>query len=248
MVDTRESRASARETKFVLDAALGARVREWARNHLAADPYGSGPFGDEYHTSSLYFDNDAFDVFHRRGSFGRAKYRIRRYSGAPYAFVERKMRRANLLVKRRTKVGLDLMAVLEQGALPAGSPAWWFHERLSVRRLRPSCLISYHRTARALATPTGPARLTVDDGIHARAASDFSLTDVSQSGEPVLPGQVIVEFKYRGDLPDIFRALTTALALDGQTASKYRLGMMALGHVLAAGDPLEPAEMNMVRE
>jgi hypothetical protein len=248
MVNTRESRASAKEKKFVVDAATGDKVREWARTFLNADPYGSGPFDDEYHTSSLYFDNAALDVFHRRGSFGRAKYRIRRYSGADYAFIERKMRRPNLLVKRRTQVGLEIISALQRNELPKESPAQWFRERVIVRRLVPACLVSYHRTARAISTANGLARLTVDDDIHAMPAADFSLLDAMADGETILPGQLIIELKYRGELPRIFQRLVRAFQLEGQTASKYRLAMMSLGHELAESDAREPAEVNVVRK
>jgi hypothetical protein len=244
MVDTRESRASATEKKFVLDAVLGGQVREWARARLKADPHGSGPFGDEYLTESLYFDNDRLDVFERRGSFGRAKYRIRRYSGANYAFLERKLRRPNLLVKRRTQVELDTVAAIEHGAVGRSSPARWFYERLQVRRLTPACLLSYHRTARAMATPNGLARLTVDDGLHVMPAQGFSLPDATLTGVPILPGSVILELKYRGILPDIFQELVRTFSLDGQTASKYRLGMMALGHERADEDGQPAAALN----
>jgi hypothetical protein len=243
MADTRESRACATEKKYVLDAATGAQVREWARARLEADPYGSGPDGDEYLTSSLYFDNDRHDVFHRRGSFGRAKFRIRRYSGADYVFIERKLRRPKLLVKRRTQVDLGTIGLIERGEVRRDSPAWWFYERLQMRRLAPSCLLSYHRTARAIATPNGLARLTVDDGIQVVQADGFLLPAVRSLGESILPGQVILELKYRGVLPQAFQDLIRTFSLLGQTASKYRLGMMALGHQLSDSDPREPAEL-----
>ncbi len=246
MTETREARASATETKFVLDAARGADVREWARRFLKADPYGAGAFGDEYHTASLYLDTAALDVFHRRGSFGRAKFRIRRYSGADYAFVERKMRRPNLLVKRRMQVGLEVLRDIERGTIPGGAPAWWFQERVRVRKLIPSCLLSYHRTARGVALPAGLARLTVDDGLLVEPASRFRL-DGNESGVPVLAGQVILELKYRGVFPAIFQELVRTFHLQRTAASKYRLGMAALGHALP-GAPPRPCEGEGVGE
>ena len=77
---------------------------QWARTFLGADPHGTGPFGDEYRTSTLYFDTAEGHVFHRWGSYGRAKYRIRRYGDSNVAFLERKLRRPGMLVKRRTQV------------------------------------------------------------------------------------------------------------------------------------------------
>jgi len=228
----------------VIETAVGLQIREWARARLDADPHGSGPFDDEYHTSSLYFDTARLDVFHRRGSFGRAKFRIRRYSGADYAFIERKMRRPNLLVKRRTQVALAMLAAIERGELPRDSPAKWFHQRLHMRRLSPACLLSYHRTARGVMTTNGLARLTVDDGLHVMPASEFVLPESGATGAPILPGHIILELKYRSPLPDIFQELITTFGLQGRAASKYRLGMLALGHEFAVPDSREPADIN----
>lgn len=247
MLDTRESRASASESKFVLDTALAAHVRQWAREHLHPDAYGAGPFGDEYRTSSLYFDTRTFDVFHRRGSYGRGKYRIRRYAGANYVFLERKMRRPGLLVKRRTQMPVEVLARLADGEIRKGEPGHWFAERLRVRALEPACRLSYHRTARGLMTEGGLARLTLDDGIRVEPADRIALPEGGVDGTPVLDGRVILELKFRGALPPIFEALVRTFDLRVQTASKYRLGMLALGHVLAPSDPREESELDSVR-
>ena len=61
MAHSREVRPYAHELKFLLDEDVAARIREWARTHLDRDPHGNGPFGDEYHTASVYFDTDGFD-------------------------------------------------------------------------------------------------------------------------------------------------------------------------------------------
>src|SRR5688572_9002893 len=70
----------ATELKFALDTEGAAAVREWARTELVPDPHAADAEGDGYHTTSLYFDTEDLDVFFRRGSHGRAKYRIRRYN------------------------------------------------------------------------------------------------------------------------------------------------------------------------
>ncbi len=44
-----------------------------------------------------------------------------------------------------------------------------------------------------------------------------------------MPDRLILELKYRGVPPAIFRQLVEEFALDPQTASKYRLGVVALG-------------------
>src|SRR5262245_25997000 len=111
--DLRETRSYAREIKFLIDASLAAEIQEWMRTNLEADENGTGPFADQYSTSSLYFETPQFDVFHRRGSFGRSKYRIRRYGLADAMFLERKFRTDRLLAKRRTAVPLTDFRCLE---------------------------------------------------------------------------------------------------------------------------------------
>ena len=44
----------------------------------------------------------------------------------------------------------------------------------------------------------------------------------------VLPGQMILELKYRQHPPAIFKRLVEEFALEATRASKYRLGMTAL--------------------
>jgi hypothetical protein len=95
--DLRETRVYAREIKFVIDTSLASEIQQWMRANLEPDENGTGPFGDEYATSSLYFETPKFDVFHRRGSYGRSKYRIRRYGLADSMFLERKFRTDRLL-------------------------------------------------------------------------------------------------------------------------------------------------------
>src|SRR4051812_19287964 len=100
--EIRENRAFASEIKFIVPGRAIDGLRAWARGRLRPDPYGGGPFGDTYQTNSLYFDTGRFDVLHRRGSFGRSKYRVRRYGSASEVFLERKLKKSDLVTKRRS--------------------------------------------------------------------------------------------------------------------------------------------------
>ena len=102
-LNVRENRALASEIKFVVTAEQAEGIAGWARTRLGADPNAGGE-NDVYRITSLYFDTDGFDVFHRNGSFGRGKYRVRRYDTSKSAFLERKLKTHNLVCKRRTKV------------------------------------------------------------------------------------------------------------------------------------------------
>jgi len=231
---TRETRAFANEIKFVVDQDLGGRIREWARANLQPDPHGHGPFADEYRTTSLYFDTERHDVFHRRGSHGRAKYRVRRYGDADSIFLERKLRKPNMLIKRRTIASLELLDHLKDEDVDPSWPGEWFHRRLLVRRLNPVCLVSYHRTARA-SVNGDIARLTLDDDV--RAVSTAAARFADEAGAEVFEGRMILELKYRHALPSIFKRLVEAFSLETAPASKYRLSMEALGHVAVGQVP-----------
>jgi hypothetical protein len=231
VADTRETRARASETKFLVEPQLADQIRHWARTHLEADPHGNGPFADEYLTSSLYFDTPSLDVLRRNGSYGRAKYRIRRYSNGDFAFLERKLRRPKLVAKRRTKVDLPELAVLENGHLPQAWNGAWFVRRLRARGLRPTCQVTYHRTARGVIDDGGPARLTLDDSIRAHAIEGVKFSD--QLGVAVADPRLVLELKFRGYMPAAFKRLIEEFSLTQAAASKYRFGMAALGHVVS---------------
>jgi hypothetical protein len=78
------------------------------------------------------------------------------------------------------------------------------------------------------------ARLTIDDDL--RAVSTDAALFRDEPGRAIFGGQMIVELKYRHHLPAIFKHLVEAFALEAQPASKYRLSMAALGHVLPGDD------------
>ena len=229
---TREMRGLASEIKFLVTPAVARDIRAWARLRLNADPHGEGASGDEYRTTSLYFDTPALDVFERRGSYGRAKYRVRRYGEAEFLFLERKMRTSALLAKRRTHIALDDLSLLDEPRFDGAWAGEWFHRRLQARRLAPACQVSYLRTARVAATPDGPARLTLDEDLRALPAS--GLTFSAEAGAAVLDQHVILELKYRAATPTLFKHLIEEFRLDPQPISKYR---MALGRLRGVVEP-----------
>ena len=226
-VHLRETRAHAREIKFVVDAARGPEVQAWMRANLAPDEFGSGPEHDQFETSSLYFETGAFDVFHRRGSYGKSKYRVRRYGASPIMFLERKFRTERVLIKRRTTAAVE---DFERIAGNAPDPAWygyWFHRRLVARRLNPLVQVSYVRTARLGTSPHGKVRMTIDFDLRVLPLPDRAF--LPGTGMPLLEGQNIIEVKYCVNLPPVFRQLISQFALTTQPISKYRAGLSLLG-------------------
>lgn len=226
VLHARETRSGASELKFTIDAQLAARIAAWARARLPPDPHGGGPFGDEYAVTSLYFDTPARDVLHGRGSFGRSKYRVRRYGDSSHVFLERKLRRPGLLHKRRTLIELADLPWLRHGNTPAGWAGRWFQRRMQARGLSPACAIRYARIARVLPANGSTARLTIDDRIEVCRADALAFPQ----GEPAreLGDLVVLELKFRGDPPVVFKALLEEFGVSPTTTSKYRRGMAAL--------------------
>jgi hypothetical protein len=223
----RETRPFASEVKFIVDQPTGAAIRAWVRAHMDADPHGAGPFNDEYRTTSLYFDTDSGDVFHRRRSFGRSKYRARRYDILPYVFLERKLRKPGILVKRRTTIAIDELSRLA-GDVPDGEwPGDWFHRRVLLRQIRPVCQLSYSRIARFARTAEGPVRLTLDTNVCVAPAGGPQFSD--DQGRPVLGSAMVLELKYRQHVPAIFKHLVETFGIEPQRVSKYRMGIATLG-------------------
>lgn len=217
------------ELKFVVDAAIGVQIREWARGHLSADTHGIGPWGDEYRVSSVYFDTDALDVYHRRGSYGRSKFRIRRYHEEPVVFLERKLRTAARLAKRRTSIDISVLPLLATPEVLNGDGTAWFRRRVVLRELHPLCQVTYRRTARTGMTTEGAVRMTLDEHMSALASDSFTFHP--HSGTPLLQGTMILELKYRGAVPALFRRMIEDFRLAPRRSSKYRVAVETLGLV-----------------
>lgn len=218
---------SAYELKFPLDRSILSDVREWARDHLEADPNGAGEFGDTYDITSLYLDTARFDVFHQIGSFGRNKLRIRRYGDAQNLFLERKLKRDGMVRKWRTSIAeADLSKLAVVAGLDVAWEGQWFHRRMALRSLQPVCQVRYRRTARVASTALGTIRLTIDEHLTALPQKKLHL---ETGGMPQLSSApLILELKYRREMPLVFKQLIERFRLEQRPASKYRMAVAEL--------------------
>jgi len=223
----RENREFASEIKFLVTPAIAAQIRDWAHGRLSPDPNASEKSGGRYQITSLYFDTEQFDVFHRKGSFGRSKYRIRRYGKSEVVFLERKLKTGGLLAKRRSIITLEELEQLDGDEPERSWPGFWFHRRFLARSLRPVCQISYERTARVAMTRYGPIRLTLDENL--RAVPTGGLDFGKDEGTLLSEDRIILELKFRYEMPVLFKYLAEEFALNPQPVSKYRLAVAALG-------------------
>lgn len=234
-IDSRETRDWAREIKFLVDASMRADIVEWSRENLRADGNGTGPFHDEYLTTSLYFETPDFDVFHRNRSYGRSKYRARRYGTLDFVFLERKFRTDRLLAKRRTTVSLPEVQRLAE---PTADPTWrgyWFHRRVLLRRLQPLMQMSYERVARVAQAQHGLLRVTVDNNLRVLPMPDRAF--IPGVGFPLIEDKCIVEVKYRVELPALIRRFAEEFKLQPMAVSKYRIGLKQLDYAPKTEEP-----------
>jgi len=215
------------EIKFLLPRPLAVHVRAWAREFMQADANAVAALDHAYQVQSLYLDTAKFDVFHRRGSYGRGKYRIRQYLPAGIVFLERKLKTKGTVRKRRTPTEIPDLQQLTGVVMPTW-PGYWYQRRLLVRRLQPVCLISYVRHAFMTISEGSPIRLTLDEHIQASLASQFHFQNTSESIK-LLEDKTILELKYAGEAPVLFKRLIDEFGIAAEAVSKYRLALPALG-------------------
>lgn len=223
-----DANGSVYELKFLLPGDCAEAVTAWMRASLRADPHGTGEHGDRYLVQSIYLDTEGLDVYHRRGSFARAKFRVRRYGEDPLVFLERKMKREGIVRKRRIGVPFAELENLNAEANGSGWPGSWFHHRVELRRLRPVVRMSYLRLARLGVGEHGVFRVTLDRDLRAALPLGF-LPPEPLIGPDLFRGNAIMEVKFRNTLPQPMKGLVESLALTVGPFSKYRTGVRACG-------------------
>lgn len=216
------------ELKCVLTPERWPAVLAWMRSRLVADPHGTGPEGDAYRVATVYLDTPEWDVFHRRGSTGRAKYRVRRYGMDAAVFLERKLKREGRVRKRRSRLGLADLHALERGEGVKDEVGSWFWGRLKVRRLRPVVAMEYQRVARAVEVGASGLRVTLDRDLHAMRWGGYEHPG-GVNGADLLGGGGILEIKFEGALPVLVKQALEELDLVPGAFSKYRSGVQACG-------------------
>jgi hypothetical protein len=215
------------EVKFLVSSELAARIRAWASEFMERDPYTAPELNFAYRVKSIYLDTPLLDVFQRNGSYARGKFRIREYAPSGILFLERKMKAKGIVRKRRTTIGpADLQRL--HGTPLKGWEGFWYHRRIALRGLQPVCTISYLRYAFLSLHGSETIRLTLDQELNASRRIDFDLNG-SGEGMRLLNGRAILELKYVGEAPALFKQLADTFQLNPEPVSKYRLAIPALG-------------------
>lgn len=210
------------ELKFLIDDDQAAEIMAWAKQHLDADCHADPSLGDGYRVNSLYLDTPDFDVFHGTQEFRQTKYRLRRYGSERLVWCELKQKSKGLVRKRRVAIE---ESELGQRLTTREEVDWvgsWFRDQLDAQCLRPVCQITYRRFARMRETHEGTVRLTIDDHLNAQLSRGWEVLSSSLEGTPLLTGQRILELKFHGAMPVMFRGLIEEQKLQVTSFSKYR--------------------------
>lgn len=224
-------RAFRHELKHRLTQAEADALARRLRLVLPRDP-NSGERG--YRVTSLYFD-DPYDralTEKLEGIGRREKLRLRRY-GDDFERIrlERKSKVADLGTKERVELTREQARAVIAGDpdVLLGSERPFARElalTMRVRRLRPSVVVAYDRTAFACAP--GNVRVTLDARLRA-SRDERSFLAVDPLMVPVDPGFVTLEVKWDRFLPDFVAASLQLAGRRHGAHSKYAACRTLLG-------------------
>ncbi|EKK03722.1 protein containing VTC domain protein [Rhodopirellula baltica SH28] len=223
------------ELKYQLDSSLALEVKQWAREHLAADPHCKS--GDTYDVNSLYLDTPQLDLFHQTGSIGRRKYRVRRYGSESNLWLESKSKKKNEVQKTRCVGSEDeVMNTLwelerasrdsESAPAPKASLGDWFRDQAIKKQLQPTTQIHYRRFARMGSELGQNMRLTIDSQLHASPASGWEVASEEAGSDRTQRVKAteleILELKFHRIMPHRFKELLREFPIPVTGFSKYR--------------------------
>jgi hypothetical protein len=229
------------EFKFVLPTAMMREVEAELSHFVELDPFVVDRPDFRYPVRSLYFDDAAHTAFHDKidGLHSRAKFRLRTYtvslSDPAPVFLEIKGRFNNLVFKHRTPMdtdGLDLELGgeglrREVSARTDGVVHDKFEFDLYRKQILPVALIDYVR--RPYLSKFDPEfRLTVDEEVRATHTHALFPGHGAPSPRRIVPGQAIMEVKFRYHMPLWFHRIIQAYQLRRRSISKICEGMQVL--------------------
>ena len=153
---------------------------------------------------------------------------MRRYGDHPLIFLEQKRKSKGKVAKRRVEIQATDLDRLRETPTDLDWAGHWFQSRLQRRNLEPMCQISYLRQAYFGQNVEGPLRLTLDRAVHGNGASGWTIGAID-GAKPLVTSEVLLELKYRKNLPALFKTLMQDFGLLPGSVSKYRLAVETLG-------------------
>ena len=224
------------ELKYLVNQAEYRQLQTVLRSLLGHDPH-AGSDGN-YHIRSLYLD-DLYHTAYRQKMTGvevRKKYRARIYNCLDGRIaLECKYKNGAYIYKESVPLTLE-----EYGALCRGDCGFFLSKPQPLARqfflearaniIRPCVIVAYDREA--FVNDVGTVRITFDKTLTAITPQQ-NLFDPEAPGYHVLtPGQMILEVKFTGILPEYIQSIFRTYSFVRTSASKFCLCADRIRHIL----------------
>lgn len=206
--------------------------------YMQKDTFTKKAKGKGYLVRSLYYDTDQYASYHEKmdGNNERVKLRIRSYSEDPKDLspirAELKMRERNLVIKKNTFISYEEYRDFMQTGRWQNEkdPVLMEFEKHRRSQLhKPKVLIQYEREGYETRLENG-LRITFDFDVKSTHANDlFPKHSFYREHNPHL---VIMEIKYKDDLPAWVRNLVRMYGLQVIANSKFTQAIQASRHDL----------------
>lgn len=224
------------ELKYLVNQAEYRQLQTVLHSLLGHDAH-AGPQG-EYHIRSLYLD-DLYHTAYRQKMAGvevRKKYRVRIYDCLDrHIALECKYKNGAYIYKESVP-----LTVAEYGDLCRGNCGFLLQKPQPLARqfflearaniIRPCVIVAYDREA--FVNDVGTVRITFDKALTAMEPRQ-NMFDPACTGYHVLPpGQMILEVKFTGILPEYIQSIFRAYSFVRTSASKFCLCADRVRHTL----------------
>lgn len=224
------------ELKYLVNQAEYRQLQTVLHSLLGYDSHAGNDGG--YHIRSLYFD-DLYHTAYRQKMAGvevRKKYRVRIYNCLDgHIALECKHKNGAYIYKESVPLTRE-----EYGALCRGDAGFLLHKSQPLARqfflearasiIRPCVIVAYDREA--FVNDVGTVRITFDKNLTAMDARQ-DLFDPHAPGYHVLsPGQMVLEVKFTGILPEYIQSIFRAYSFVRTSASKFCLCADQVRHTL----------------
>lgn len=224
------------ELKYLINQAEYRQLQTVLRSLLGHDAH-AGPDGG-YHIRSLYMD-DLYHTAYRQKMAGvevRKKYRVRIYNcKGTHIALECKHKNGAYVYKESVPLTRGEYTALCRGdcgfLLRKPQPmATQFFLEARANLIRPCVIVAYDREA--FVNDVGTVRITFDKTLTAMEPRQ-DLFDPQAPGYHVLPpGQMILEVKFTGILPEYIQSIFRAYSFVRTSASKFCLCADQVRHTL----------------
>ncbi len=226
------------ELKYRLTYFQYLKMRNAIRPYMIMDPFTRAQETQRYLVRSLYFDTDDYHSFDQKmnGDCDRVKLRLRTYPYGEeylrYVRVELKVRQGNRAVKKSVFVPIDeyrhFMANRHWQSFD--HPITNSFERTALKQhMRPKVLVEYDREGYQTRLKSG-LRVTFDHSLRAAHAKD--LFPEHSFYRYLYPRRVVLEIKFKDQLPKWLEALVRQQGLKVIANSKYTQCIQVARHDL----------------